>query len=204
MEGPVFEPNQEGLEAILQSVPELVIVMDPEERIHYLNRAEAGYDPEDFVGLPARDLVPPESHQAYREALERLHRTGEPQEYEVEVILEDGFHAWYRTRMVPFGEEGRAAVAADDEGGSGFPVLLMARNVTELKAMEAELDRLRRLLPICSWCNKIQKADGTWEPLEDYLSREQNTEVSHGLCPDCFDRQMEGLDSPGDTNGSAA
>jgi len=203
MEGPVFEPNQEGLEAILESVPELVIVMDADERVRYLNRAEAGYDPNDFVGLTAREMVPPESHQVYREALERLRRTGEPQEYDAEVVLEDDFRAWYRTRMVPFGEEGRAAVAAE-EGPSGFPVLLIARNVTKLKAMEAEMERLRHLLPICSWCNQIQGEEGSWEPLEDYLSREQNTEVSHGLCPDCFDRQMEGLDGPGDANGSAA
>ena len=204
MEGPVFEPNQEGLEAILESVPEFVIVMDPDERIRYLNRAEGGHAPNDFVGLKAQELVPPESHQAYREALERLRRTGEPQEYEVEVALENGFRAWYRTRMVPFGEEGRAAVAAADEDDSRFPVLLMAHNVTKLKAMEAEMERLRHLLPICSWCNQIQGEEGSWEPLEDYLSREQNTEVSHGLCPDCFDRQMEGLDGPGDANGSAA
>jgi hypothetical protein len=53
----------------------------------------------------------------------------------------------------------------------------------------AELRHLRQLLSICAWCRKIQDG-GEWVGLEQYVTRRQGAELSHGMCPACYDRQF--------------
>ncbi len=53
------------------------------------------------------------------------------------------------------------------------------------KALYAEVQMLRGILPICSFCKKIRDEDGRWEPLERYISSRSDAQFSHGLCPDC-------------------
>lgn len=172
------------LRAILSAIPELVVVLDGNDTIVYLNRAEPGYRPEDFIGVSANELMPPESQGVHAEALEALRRTGEAQEYEVEAVLPGDVRMWYRSRMVAFG-------FGDDPDG----VLLIGRNVTDLKAREEEVSRLKRLLPICSWCDRIQSSEGEWETVETHLEREGGKVVSHALCPDCASGKLGLADS---------
>ena len=53
----------------------------------------------------------------------------------------------------------------------------------------AELRRLQELLSICAWCRKIQDG-GEWVGLEQYVARRQNAELSHGMCPACYQRHF--------------
>ena len=47
------------------------------------------------------------------------------------------------------------------------------------------LTYIERFLHLCAWCRRIN-ADGQWLPLEDmFLNRKEN-EISHSICPDCF------------------
>lgn len=188
-----FEKDPENLRWLLRALPEMVLVVDRGGRIQYLNRAEPGYDAEDLVGLKAEDLTPAASQERFHRALEALVATGEEQEYEAEVRLEDGFQAWYQIRMLPLGGE--------DEVTS---VLLLATNITELKAAREDAARLRRILSICSWCDRIRHRDGRWEPIEDYLQREEEAGVSHGICPDCSERLTDGGAGGGKGNGNVA
>jgi hypothetical protein len=50
---------------------------------------------------------------------------------------------------------------------------------------EKELKRLRSLLPICSSCKKIRDDNGSWQEIEEYLSKHSGTDFSHGICPEC-------------------
>lgn len=190
-----LEVEGEGdvLRAILARLPELVLLLDLEGVIQYLNRAEPGYEPEDFVGRTAHELTPAETQDVFDRTLEAVMETGEMQELDAEVTLEDGFHAWYRTRMFPFPEPGRVT-----------HVLLVSSNVTELKAMEEEAEKLRGLLPVCSWCDRIRNAEGEWQSIEDYLARAENTSVSHGICPECSLRELGEADDANGSSGPAA
>ena len=44
---------------------------------------------------------------------------------------------------------------------------------------------LGTFLPICANCKKIREEDGSWIPIEAYISDHSETEFSHGICPDC-------------------
>lgn len=57
---------------------------------------------------------------------------------------------------------------------------------TELQSALDEIKTLKGILPLCSFCKKIRNDDGSWEQLERYISDHYNTDVSHGVCPECL------------------
>jgi PAS domain S-box-containing protein len=58
------------------------------------------------------------------------------------------------------------------------------------EAKERELASLRGLLRICMLCKKIRNADGTWDQIEAYIARHSETDFTHGVCPDCLNKQV--------------
>lgn len=43
---------------------------------------------------------------------------------------------------------------------------------------------------ICAWCKARQRRGDTWGPLK---TRFDSTQVSHGICPDCFAHELQRL-----------
>lgn len=52
----------------------------------------------------------------------------------------------------------------------------------------SEIQTLRDIVPICSYCKKIRDDDGYWKSVEEYFTRYTKSEFSHGICPDCRDK----------------
>ncbi|MBM9536088.1 GAF domain-containing protein [Desulfobulbus alkaliphilus] len=48
-----------------------------------------------------------------------------------------------------------------------------------------ELQALRGIVPICSSCKSIRDKEDNWHPVEHYLIRHPEAELSHGICPEC-------------------
>jgi hypothetical protein len=186
----VFPSEREHLALILRALPEFVIVLDMEGYVRYLNRPEPGSGLEDAVGRHAHEFTPPDSLALFDHHLAEMVRTGEVQEYDAEIVFPNGFRGWYRTRMLPL-----------DMGEGERAILLISSNVTALRALETEVENLRRLLPICAWCGQIQNAESTWTTIEHYLHDTAGTQVSHGICPSCQERQFHGMDDPDGSGG---
>ncbi len=53
------------------------------------------------------------------------------------------------------------------------------------RALEKEIQTLKGILPICSFCKKIRNSEGNWENLEHYITTRSEAEFSHGMCLDC-------------------
>lgn len=49
-----------------------------------------------------------------------------------------------------------------------------------------EIKTLRGILPICSYCKKIETDPQTWVELDNYVRKHSEAEFSHGVCPDCL------------------
>jgi GAF domain-containing protein len=47
---------------------------------------------------------------------------------------------------------------------------------------------LSGLLPVCAACKKVRDDRGYWSQLEAYLQAHTDSEISHGLCPECMRR----------------
>jgi hypothetical protein len=48
---------------------------------------------------------------------------------------------------------------------------------------------LQGLLPICAHCHGIRNDEGYWEKVEEYLGHHTEAELSHGICPKCFQKR---------------
>lgn len=185
--------GMEDLEEILATIPQFVLVVDRNGVIRYINRVEEGYDRHAVIGADSATILDPGSVDIFRSAVEAAVETGEEQQYEVQIPAPNGTRRWYRSRMFPLSPAGRVD-----------SVLVMAVDVSELKSVQETLDRLRRLLPVCAWCDRIRNEKGDWVGVEVFLRDVTGTDVTHGLCPDCSEKQFGELKGRGGANGDAA
>ena len=61
--------------------------------------------------------------------------------------------------------------------------------IRELQEALAEINALRGIVPLCSYCNKIRDDQGYWEQVDVYIQKHSDAKVSHGICPECM-REM--------------
>lgn len=54
--------------------------------------------------------------------------------------------------------------------------------------VQQELNQLRGLLPICSYCKNIRDEDQHWERVETYVSKHTDAQFTHSVCPECMER----------------
>jgi DNA-binding response OmpR family regulator len=63
--------------------------------------------------------------------------------------------------------------------------------------LERKVAFYETILPVCSWCRKIrddrqgEHGQGDWYTLEEYLQRVKGVNVSHGCCPECFNKTLQ-------------
>jgi sigma-B regulation protein RsbU (phosphoserine phosphatase) len=61
--------------------------------------------------------------------------------------------------------------------------LCVAERILELRY---EVAQLQSLLPICSYCKKIRDEEDAWMPVESYIAGQTGADLTHGICPDCY------------------
>jgi sigma-B regulation protein RsbU (phosphoserine phosphatase) len=54
----------------------------------------------------------------------------------------------------------------------------------------AQVKQLESYLPICGYCKKVRDDGEYWREIEAYLSERKGTLLTHGICPDCYDRMV--------------
>lgn len=67
------------------------------------------------------------------------------------------------------------------------------RLVTVEKVLLEKIKKMEKILPICSVCKKIKDANNHWVKLEKYFSDNTESQLSHGLCPDCIEKLYPGV-----------
>jgi CheY-like chemotaxis protein len=70
----------------------------------------------------------------------------------------------------------------------------LAERVTELEAALTNVQQLRGLLPICSYCKRIRNDEQYWEQVETYITTHSGARFSHGICPACYEKVAAELD----------
>lgn len=74
---------------------------------------------------------------------------------------------------------------------------LEAKN-RELTTALAEIDTLKGILPLCSFCKKIRDDQGYWQQVDAYIQTHTSAEISHSLCPDCLKEHYPDIVAPED------
>lgn len=79
--------------------------------------------------------------------------------------------------------------------GVSIILLLSKRVVAGINALQSARDyiaSLEGILPVCMHCRKVRQKDGdpadpaSWIALETFVKKSIDTDVSHGICPDCL------------------
>ena len=73
----------------------------------------------------------------------------------------------------------------------------LARRVAELEEALRQIRTLRGLVPICGHCKRIRNDQNYWQQLESFISEHTDAQFSHGICPECYEREMRGLRASG-------
>ncbi|HOW97834.1 MAG TPA: hypothetical protein P5567_03970 [Kiritimatiellia bacterium] len=55
---------------------------------------------------------------------------------------------------------------------------------------------LKGLIKICSYCRRVQVDEQAWRRMEDFIETRTLAEFTHGVCPECYQRALEGLSGP--------
>ena len=55
----------------------------------------------------------------------------------------------------------------------------------------SEISELQRMITICSVCREVKDEKETWSRVESYFKNNWDVEFSHGLCPKCYQNELE-------------
>jgi hypothetical protein len=69
----------------------------------------------------------------------------------------------------------------------------LEEKVHQLEAALALVKKLEGVIPICGICKKIRDDKESWQQLEKYISDHSEAMFSHGLCPECYEKEMLGI-----------
>lgn len=65
--------------------------------------------------------------------------------------------------------------------------------IRELSEALVEVRKLSGLLPICLACKKIRDDRGYWNRVEEYIQKYSKAKFTHGYCPDCSRKFLQGI-----------
>jgi len=65
--------------------------------------------------------------------------------------------------------------------------------IDELQEALSEIKTLRGIIPICMYCHKIKADMGDWNKLETYIEKHSDADFTHGICPDCLEKEKAKL-----------
>jgi PAS domain S-box-containing protein len=148
-----------GLASVFEIFPDMVFVVDPEERVLYVNQVAAralGKPPEEVLGHKQGELFQPALAARHSQAIEEVFRTGEAviSENQQDLHLRP---VWIDTRLVPFRDHSGAIVAVV---GIVRDVTVRRRAQEELSVREAYLRSMLDNFPHMIW---FKNTDGKFE-----------------------------------------
>ena len=72
-------------------------------------------------------------------------------------------------------------------------IMMRLRVAERILDFARQIRQLKELLPICMYCKRIRDDQDYWQQVENYLHTHTGSNFSHGICPDCFAKEMRSL-----------
>ncbi|MFO0693639.1 MAG: PAS domain S-box protein [Polyangiales bacterium] len=148
-----------------------------------------GWKAEELIGHSAYDFIHPADFDRVGASHVTLPATEiERSSIEYRLRRPDGTYVWVETRSEPRlldGELREIVCITRDVTERHEAAEAQARLIAELEAKIAEVQELKRLLPICAWCKSIRDDAGYWHEVDAYFASHGSVEFTHGVCPTC-------------------
>ena len=76
-------------------------------------------------------------------------------------------------------------------------ILMRLRVAERILEFTTQIRQLKELIPICMYCKRVRDDSNYWDQVESYIHTHTGSNFSHGICPECFDKQMGGFSRKG-------
>ena len=123
--------SREQWRSLVAAAPDLILTVNPDGTLRYINRIEPGFELDDVIGSSAYDYVRPEFREPMRSCVESVLETGQVRGIELSADMPDGSVIWYSSRMGPL-----------LEGDQTIGVMIIATDITSRKEDELFLRQL--------------------------------------------------------------
>lgn len=172
--------SEERMRLLIESTDDVVLVQGLDRRYQYVHASSRyGIRSEDAIGKLPTDFFSQDFVDEMTIIHDQVIQTGKGTTTETEIIW-NGERFWFNIHIYP----------VKNAAGEITSIATIGRNITETK-------RLKGMLPICAWCGKkIMGENGHWQPLDQYIIEHTTAKVTHSICTDCLNEEMQKIDRP--------
>lgn len=72
-------------------------------------------------------------------------------------------------------------------------IMMRLRVAERILEFTTQIRQLKELIPICMYCKRVRDDQDFWSQVESYIHTHTGSNFSHGICPECFAKQISGL-----------
>jgi len=120
--------SEEKWHSLIENVPDIIMVVDRDGIIQFVNHTVPGMTTEQVVGKKLYDFISAEHHEIMRKYVEQVFQTGVGENYEIRGIGPHDTTSWYWSCIGPIKDQGHIVAAS-----------IITRDITERKKVEEEL-----------------------------------------------------------------
>jgi len=153
---------------------------------------------EDTTDTWTNSIYPDDREAAWKSINDHLEGRTTSHKMEYRMLTKDGGYKWILDH---------AKIVQRDTKGLPLRMSGTHMDITNRKQLEEErvelvkslqealneINVLKGIIPICSYCHSIRDDEGAWNRLEAYLSKHSDAEFSHGVCPTCLPKARSEL-----------
>ena len=150
-----------------------------------------GFTREELTSRPFIEFVHPDDRERTLAQNKVVRSGGQALSFENRYLCKDGSFRWFLWNAAPDLAHATIYSVARDITERKEADEQRERLVAELTAALAEVQALRAILPICSYCRKVRDDEDYWQTVDDYIVKHTTTRFSHGVCPACFESHVE-------------
>jgi PAS domain S-box-containing protein len=152
-----------------------------------------GFSAQELMSRPFIEFVHPDDRERTLKQNREVRTGGQARAFENRYLCKDGSYRWLLWNAAPDSDHRVIYSAARDITERKRVEEERDALVAELQAALAEVQTLREILPICSYCKKIRDDENYWQTVEGYISQATGMKFSHGICPTCYESEVEPL-----------
>lgn len=102
----------------------------------------------------------------------------------------DAEQRWFlmRVQLLKAGGEKWILISHDNITERKLLEIEKVQTIIELREAADNIKVLKGMIPVCAWCRKVRNDKGFWNTVERYISEHTDAVMSHGICPECFEK----------------
>jgi len=177
---------------LFENANDAIFILDKDHNYIDVNQRAVelfGYSREEFLRLNVTDVIPTSQRQRSDSEFNILRENGKYEKFVGKQKTKDG--RWLDIEV-------NSSIIINDNKIIGSRDIV--RDISERKKSEkerealiidlqkalAEINTLKGILPLCSFCKQVRDNNDKWRPIDEYIYYHSEADISHSVCPDCM------------------